>query len=89
MIIAESVEGMPRYQVVETLKSVQEVVNAEYTYGVLSGATRARTARAAEEVFELDYELEVVDQESLLPGTYVLLWEDNMGREGFKVLELL
>jgi len=89
MIIAESAKELPRYQVVETLKSVPEVMNAEYTYGAIRGATRASTARAAEEVFELDYELEVVDQESLLPGTYVLLWEDKMGREGFKVLELL
>lgn len=88
MIIAESAKGLPRYRMVERFKSVPEVMNAEYAYGALRGATRASTARAAEGVFELDYELEVVDPEDLTPGTYVLLWEETMGREGFKVLEL-
>jgi len=64
-------------------------MSAQYVYGALSGATSARTARAAEEAFELDYELDVVDPEELLPGTYVLLWEERLGREIFRVLELL
>ncbi len=58
MIIAESVEGMPPYRVVVRLRSVVEATNVQLAYGVLRGATRASTARAAEEVFELDYELD-------------------------------
>ncbi len=58
MIIAENAEGMPPYRVVVRLRSVAEATNVQLAYGVFLGATRARTARAAEEAFELDYELD-------------------------------
>lgn len=89
MIITESVRGLPRYRIIERFRGAGQLEVAQWSYGAIRGATSERTARAAEAVFELDYELEVVDPEDLPPGAYVLLWEDKMGQESFKVLEIL
>jgi len=85
MIVTESDDGLPEYHVIEVL-GFGGVRTAEYVYGALRAATTAATAKAAAEAFELDYELEVVSPEELLPGEYVLLWEEQKGREVFKVL---